>query len=585
MKPAPILLQPKPGVRRDGTRFDADFYSDAQWCRFQRGKPRKMGGYRMLQNSIGAIPRLLHVFSRSGNTYTHVGHGSGIDVFSLSNTMSATPPASRTPVAFTPGTDVTWDFDVVFDPIINNDAMIIGHAAPNLSSIDNSAEMPLYWGKVSSSTALTPMALPVFNTATTILTSTGNTTNTSAVVSGLSSTANLSKNVAVSGAGIPAGTRILSVDNASQVTLTAAATATASPTLTFTVGGVSGGVVVLHPYVLAFGSNGLVVNSTVSNPNDFWGTGSNAAYVTEQKIVAGRVARGGPGYSPSGLLWSLNALIRVYFTGGTTTFGFDTISDDVTIMSSQGIVELDGTFYWMGTDRFYAYSGSVRELPNDMNQNWVFDNINTAAAAKVFAFRVPRWGEIWWCYPRGTATECTHAAIYNYREGTWYDTQLPGSGRSCGEGPSVVRFPLMGGVDLSGAGGYRVWQHEVGTDEVDGASTYPVTSYFETCDYTFASAQQPSNNTMECVVVEPDFVQSGDMTMIVQGNSNARSPDINSQTFTFPATATGPDTEIIRVKEARRQMRFIFQSATIGGNYQMGKIFAHVAPGDERITS
>lgn len=62
----------------------------------------------------------------------------------------------------------------------------------------------------------------------------GVTTNTLAIVTGLSTTADLYESLNVSGTGIPAGTRIQSVDSASQITLTDNATGTATVSLTFT---------------------------------------------------------------------------------------------------------------------------------------------------------------------------------------------------------------------------------------------------------------------------------------------------------------------------------------------------------------
>ena len=49
-----ISLNIKPGIQRDGTQFDAPVYVDGKWVRFQRGRPRKMGGYRgIFQNASG----------------------------------------------------------------------------------------------------------------------------------------------------------------------------------------------------------------------------------------------------------------------------------------------------------------------------------------------------------------------------------------------------------------------------------------------------------------------------------------------------------------------------------------------------
>jgi hypothetical protein len=50
--------------------------------------------------------------------------------------------------------------------------------------------------------------------------------------------------------------------------------------------------------------------------------------------------------------------------------------------------------------------------------------------------------------------------------------------------------------------------------------------------------------------------------------------------MTFPDVATTPQEQVIFLKEQRRELRFRFTSNTIGGDYQMGQILAHVQPGD-----
>jgi hypothetical protein len=62
---------------------------------------------------------------------------------------------------------------------------------------------------------------------------TGTTTSGNAVVASITSTLGLMPRMPVSGTGIPASTTILSVDSATQITLSANATASGSPTLTF----------------------------------------------------------------------------------------------------------------------------------------------------------------------------------------------------------------------------------------------------------------------------------------------------------------------------------------------------------------
>jgi hypothetical protein len=267
------------------------------------------------------------------------------------------------------------------------------------------------------------------------------------------------------------------------------------------------------------------------------------------------------------------------------------------------VIEYDGLYFWCGVDRFLMFNGVVREVPNQLNLNWFFDNLNYAQRQKVFAFKVPRWGEIWWCYPRGTATECTHAVIFNVREETWYDTELPNSGRSAGVYAQVFNSPLVIGVVdteivqyrgaqntelritedgqpriINDPKGYVVWQHEYGTDEINGSEIRPVKSYFETADMSLLTGEQPQNMAIRLEVLEPDFVQAGDMTVEVTGRANAKAAEVTSAPQTIYATPQTKQQQLVYFREIRREMRLKFESNTIGGNYQMGQVIAHVEP-------
>ena len=41
-------LEGKPGINKDTTAFNTVYYLDGQWVRFYNGKPKKMGGYKIL---------------------------------------------------------------------------------------------------------------------------------------------------------------------------------------------------------------------------------------------------------------------------------------------------------------------------------------------------------------------------------------------------------------------------------------------------------------------------------------------------------------------------------------------------------
>jgi hypothetical protein len=529
-----------------------------------------------------------------------------------------------------------------------------------------------------------------------------------------------------------------------KVVLSNAATISGQSTLTFDNNvQVSGGVVSLHPYLFVYGNNGLIRNCAAGNLQDWVSADANETNVATGKIVQGLPVRGGSN-APSGLFWSLDSLVRVSFIGGAGTppqyWRYDIISSQSSILSSQSAIEYDGIYYWCGVDRFLLYNGVVKEIPNGMNQNYFFDNLNYAQRQKVWATKVPRYGEVWWFYPRGDATECTDAIIYNIRESVWYDAgQALGARRSAGYFSQVFAFPVAADWDASeselvftqsiaktagnvflyldtystqvqvgqvitgsgipvdtlvvtlttsnvktlgaitGGSGYvngtytnvpltlgsgdsaeativvsggavtlvtitnrgagyevgdalsasntslggtgsgfsipvtaiyaqaiemsnpssssvttdlsfstqagliRIFQHEIGTDAVDGQNVLAIRSYFETSDLSLTAGgpSQPApdgpNRWLRIERIEPDFLQEGEMSVIVTGRPFAQGEDKESAPYVF-----GPNTGKVDMREQRREPRLRFISDVAGGNYQLGKVLLDAAVGDVR---
>ena len=341
---------------------------------------------------------------------------------------------------------------------------------------------------------------------------------------------------------------------------------------------VSGGVCVVGNFLMFFGNDGYFGWGGPNQiDNQTTAAGGGEAWPVSQKICAGFNHPSGNG--PGGIYWSLSELLHTSFVGGTATWGFDTVSDRISIMSSRCMNTLDGmNFFWMGVNSFFAFNGQVQELVNNTNADWVFDNINREYRQKVFTFVNKRYGEVWFCFPFGSATECTHAVIYNARENIWYDTMLPGQGRSGGIDGGLYTYPILGDVeDVSGS--YRVWQHEDGTDIDYWSSTSPIIAYIESSDISMLTGQQPTDKSISCIGVEPDILQTGDMSLTITGNANARATAKDAETITFSDTAASEAEQILRPKVERRQMRFRWESNTAGGNFELGFSLAHVGSG------
>ena len=439
-----FALDTLPGIQRDGTVFDKQYYNDGQWVRFQRGRPRKIGGYRVISNELIGPSRGIWVNAQNAFNFIFSGYSDGLQELVIDDNGVGSGLTNFTLSNFSASPLNMWQFDGFYDVGGAGVNTLLAHPGQNLAAIDSTVNTPVLIGDINGSTM---SQIGVFTASVTTVNGSPNLTlpsDNSLIGSGQT----------VTGTGIPANTTIISVSGTT-VVMSANATASGSITATFNNNvSVSGGVVTLHPYVFVYGNNGLIRNCSAGNAQNWVGADANEVNVATGKIVQGLPVRGGSN-APSGLFWSLDSLVRVSYApqslgvAGTANFAaptfwrYDIISSQTSIMSSQSVIEYDGIYYWCGVDRFLLYNGVVKEIPNQMNQNWFFDNLNYTQRQKVWATKVPRFGEVWWFYPRGNSTECNDAIIYNTRENVWYDAgQALGSRRSAGYFSQVFAYPV-----------------------------------------------------------------------------------------------------------------------------------------------
>jgi hypothetical protein len=580
-----IALQIKAGIQRDGTQFASPTYIDGKWCRFHNGLPKKMGGYKGIFPSASGISRGMTLSSQNGLTYVFSGQSDNLYQYITDNDDGiGSGPYPCTVTGLSANANNLWQFDIGYDSTGNGQNNIIAHAGQNLQYIDSTTNTRPFYGPFTGTT-LAPVG---------VFTATGTLTSGSPTVTFATTIVAIGPGVSVTGTGIPANTTVVSANTVGgvwTVTLNNNATASGAKTLTFDNNiQVSGGVVMLYPYLFVYGNNGLIQNCSAGDFNNWTSADSNANNVASTKVVKGLPLRGGT-TSPAGLFWTLDSVVRVTYAPqsvGTSTlyWRYDLITQQSSIMSSSCVIEYDGLYFWMGVDRFLMYDGVVREIENTQNLNWVFDNINFSQRQKVWCTKVPRWGEIWWFYPRGNATECTDAVIYNVRTKSWYDVgSADGARRSAGTFSEVFHYPIWAGYDQNSLGLYTLWQHETGVNSVFTNHVDAVDSYIETNTLgqqagLVGSTQQPGDNVWtRCERIEPDFVQSEQMYVVVKGKGYADDIDQSSDPYYFD-----PTTLKIDMREQRREMRLRFGSNIVNGNYYMGKVLLSLDTGDVRGT-
>jgi len=451
-----FALDTKPGIQRDGTVFDMNYYTDGKWVRFQRGRPRKMGGYIQITDQLAAPSRGIYITPKNGFTTIYSGYSDGLQALVVNQYGVGTGITDLTLSNFTVSALNVWSMDSLYEANGSGNELLVAHPAQALLAIDSQTNTRVLAGSTSGTTMA---SVGIFSVSgITIASGTAVTLPT-----GGSTNAQIFIGMTVTGANILTTPTTVTAVSGTSVTLSNAATNGTGLTLTFDANiSVSGGCVVLFPYLFVYGNYGLIQNSGALNVNDWTSATANKTFVSSTKIVKGLPVRGGAN-APSGLFWALDSLIRVSYVPTTVTVGstsstfywrYDIISSQSSILSQQCVIEYDGIFYWVGIDRFLMYGGTVKEIPNSFNQNYFFDNLNFAQRQKVWAQKVPRFGEIWWFYPKGTATECTDAIIYNIRENCWYDAgQANGSRRCAGYYSQVFHYPVMSQWETTTNGG------------------------------------------------------------------------------------------------------------------------------------
>jgi len=677
-----------PGIKRDGTVFESRECTDGLWNRFQRGTPRKMGGYsRMFLDKYG-IARGIIANAYNGQNFIFTGTEETIDAFTTSLSFAAGTGPSKAVInvgyaetAVTSNTSSTFVVTGDLTTKFPTNTKVVFSQTPGATQYTVSGSVH---AAGSTTVTVTPTSIPASQTQVWIanVEFDPNAANLWQFDMQYDSQGDSMKVIAHPGQNL----NNIVEDNPTQVLVGdilptggtwnfygLADTAGNNPT--FAPVTCDGGIVMLYPFLFIYGSDGFIANNHVDaiyadqSLNNWNGTLANRVNMAAGKIVKGMPVRGGTN-SPSGLFWATDSLIRVSFTGDVNQYWkYDIISSQISVMSSNAIVEMDGVYFWMGVDRFYMYNGSVQVLPNDKNLNWVYDNLNFAQRQKVWATKVPRFNEIWFFYPRGTSTECNDAIIYNVKDKIWYDAgSANGAYRSCGYTTEVFPTPIwcgweydftVGQPDVTIAtpagepaptssqfyldgdvtpkyspnktvqftnlpsgtsylistvvydpatnatlvtvtevispypsvgdsvfpttSGYAMWQQEIGTDRVEPTGQTAIPAYFTTCDISWVGGNPAQdelkgvNRRLHLRRVEPDFVQSGEMTLEVIGKPFAQSTETNSPVFTFTS-----DTGKVDLRIENRETRLKFGTNVAGGSYQMGRVLITAELGDER---
>lgn len=223
-------------------------------------------------------------------------------------------------------------------------------------------------------------------------------------------------------------------------------------------------------YIIAMGAHDgsdsdpmLIRWSSQNDYNDWTPTTTNTA--GDKRLSEGNLVITGVS-SRGQIIISTDTTIYAMFPDSEFVFGFKTLGIGGCI-SPNGMVEYNGVVYWIGSNNFYMYDGTIQVMTCDVRQ-YVFDSLNALQSYKVFAWVNSTWNEIWYFYQDTSGTECNRYVAHNLDGSIWH---IGTWDRTAGLDKGVVTSTPI----ATGSNGY-VYAQESGVDD-DGL---PLTTSYTT---------------------------------------------------------------------------------------------------------
>jgi hypothetical protein len=260
-----------------------------------------------------------------------------------------------------------------------------------------------------------------------------------------------------------------------------------------------------------------------------------------------------------------SAIYSMQYLGPPYVFGFQLLQDNISVMGPKAAITINNITYWMGSDKFFMYSGRVETLPCSVRQ-YVFQDLNKDQSYQVFAASNEQYSEVWWFYCSTGSTTVDKYVVYNYLDRVWYYGSMA---RTAWLDSGVLTNPIAADYER------RLLNHESGVDDVSGPSPIAISSYIQSSDFDIGDG----HNFGFVWRILPDVTFAGSnvtnpqVTMVVEPRINSGSPYGTPNEPTVTRTQAIPVelyTGQVYTRIRGRQMAFRIESTDIGTAWQLG---------------
>jgi hypothetical protein len=272
------------------------------------------------------------------------------------------------------------------------------------------------------------------------------------------------------------------------------------------------------------------------------------------------------------LVWTDTNLYTLQFLGTLDVFGLQEYADNISIASPRAVASAANITYWMGQDKFYAYTGRVETLPCTL-RNHVFNNLNFDQSDQIICGTNEQWNEIWWFYPTADSSYNNAYVVYNHLERIWYYGTLDRTAwldTPLRQNPQAANTPItVDGSTITTGDGF-LYNHENGLNDDDA----PMDSYIQSSDFDL----DDGDNFMLTRRILPDIGFDGSTAASPEVTLTIRPRNFPGSTFSADAadtqrvieTSIGVYTDQVFVRARARQMALKVRSENLGVQWQLG---------------
>jgi hypothetical protein len=272
------------------------------------------------------------------------------------------------------------------------------------------------------------------------------------------------------------------------------------------------------------------------------------------------------------LVWTDTHLYTLQYLGTADVFGLQEYADNISVASPRCVVSAANVVYWMGQDKFYAYTGRVETLPCTL-RNHVFMNINFEQSDQIVCGSNEQWHEIWWFYPTADSDYNNAYVIYNHLEQIWYYGSID---RTAWLDTPLRHFPQAANTPITVSGstvtvgnGY-LYSHEDGVDD----DTLPIDSYIQSSPFDIGDGDNfmlirriiPDVSFDESTATTPEAT----LTVIPRNFPGGSVQSDAADTQRVVNTSLGQYTDQVFMRARARQMAFKIRSQNLGVQWQLG---------------